>query len=256
MIPQPGIPLDRLDEEELARLLLDWAGAWQGEDPGRDAVDLYYQTISPRTVFLKNLAPGAQVLDMGAGDGGLARHLDWPHPARPDLALYALSLEDAPLFQRYAGVEIGDFEQAPMDFGGRRFDAAICAHFIEHMHSLDRSFDYLRDRLKPGARLYLEWPSPAARRLPPRADIIDQGLPVFISNFHDDKTHVQAWPMEQVLEQLSARGFVLETMGRVHMPWLADAMRLVAHRTDDVVRGTIALWLKTGFAQYLVASRG
>ncbi|RVT96920.1 class I SAM-dependent methyltransferase [Rhodovarius crocodyli] len=252
----PSLPADAMDEKALAEELLAWATDWEGHEvPAREMVEVAYHTVSPRSVFLKNLPQGSSVLDLGAGDGGLSNYLAWPAPDRSDLSLYALSLSEGALFDRYAGMELGDFEKAPMDFGGRQFDAAICAHFIEHMHGLDRTVEYLRERLKPGGRVYIEWPHPASGRFPTRHDFIGNGLPTSTTNFHDDPTHVEAWSMEQVTDALKAQGFALEAMGRIHLPWLADALKLVAHRHNDITCGTFAVWCKAGFAQYLVASR-
>ncbi|MDP3898199.1 MAG: methyltransferase domain-containing protein [Mesorhizobium sp.] len=251
----PTTSFDAMDEGELSALLLKWASTDERQTMSDSEIQTYMNTVIPRALFFKNLPMNARVLDLGAGDGGLSVYKEWPIPARKDVKMYALSLEWTERFEKYEAVELGDFEKMDPDFGGVRFDGVVCAHFIEHMTSIDHTLDYLDRRIAPGGRMYFEWPHAASKRLPKRQSFIDVGLPTFTTNFFDDQTHVDTWQMSDVAAGLAERGFQIESAGRTYMPYLADALKSIARRNNDIVCGTFAIWLKTGFAQYLVATK-
>ena len=96
---------------------------------GKERVVELYFTFHPRTSFLKTLPTGAHVVDIGAGDGSLSMFMDWPPPERRDLTLYAYSIEKGRLFDQFKRFEISDWNEAPPEFGGQKFDAIVCAHF-------------------------------------------------------------------------------------------------------------------------------
>lgn len=250
------VPTDTMTDEQLKRYLSSWISSQTPEAPSADVLDQYAHLISPRSVFLKNVPPSANVLDLGAGDGGLSIYKTWPpFMVRQDIKLYGLSLEWAEQFSRYEKVEIGNFETQNLSFGGTKFDAVLCSHFIEHISDLQIVFKYLEGKLAPAARVYFEWPHPISKRLPSRDFFLDQGLPVTTTNFFDDHTHNETWDMRNVIENIEQRGFVLESMGRTHFPFLADCLKDRAKVSGDMSTGTFAVWYKTGWAQYVVWSR-
>lgn len=223
-------------------------------DQGR-VMELYF-TFHPRTCFLKTLPREAQVADIGAGDGSLSVFLNWPSPERRDLALYAYSIEKGELFDQFQGYEISDWNEAPPEFGGRMFDAIVCAHFIEHIADPTSFAVWAQRKLKPGGRIYLEWPSPASLDLPSRAKLEEIGVPLVISRFDDDCTHNELPDCDAMIAALVSRGFVIETRGTVRLPWLEDEM--LAHFRDavDGFPRQAAFWSWTEWSQYLVVRRG
>src|SRR5689334_16007703 len=110
---------------------------WLSE-PGRPQLSpqdswLYYQLLRPSTVFIKTLRRNTQVLDFGAGLGGLVGLKNWPKPSRPDLRFFAYSLEYVADFEKYDGYEIGNFDLKPPRFHGIEFSAVFASHVIEHL---------------------------------------------------------------------------------------------------------------------------
>ena len=239
-----------------ARQIRDWFLApRKALLPARRVMELYF-TFHPRTAFLKNLPYGREVVDIGAGDGSLSVFLSWPAPERNDLELHAYSIEKGASFDKFRSYELSDWNLAPPEFNGRTFDAIVCAHFIEHIADPVSFVEWAARKLNPGGRVYLEWPSPASLALPSRTELDALGVPVMISNFHDDATHRDLPDGDAIQAACVARGFTIEARGVVRLPWLEDEM--LAHFRDDAdgFPRQAAFWSRTGWSQYLVLQRG
>lgn len=223
--------------------------------PRGRVMELYF-TFHPRTAFLKNLPLDSNVVDIGAGDGSLSTFASWPEPRRPDLGLYAYSLEKGSNFDKFDGYELGNWDVAPPEFEGRKFDAVVCAHFIEHIADPSSFSSWAARKLNAGGRVYLEWPSPAALNLPSRAELEPLGVPLMISRFDDDASHRELPDGDVIAAACIAHGFVIEGRGIVRLPWLEDEM--LAHFRDDadVFPRQAAFWSRTGWSQYLVLRLG
>jgi SAM-dependent methyltransferase len=163
----------------------DWFHAPRKSQLSRERVIELYFTFHPRTAFLKNLPRSASVVDIGAGDGSLSVFASWPEPKRTDLSLHAYSIEKGKSFDKFDSYELSDWNLAPPEFQGRKFDAIVCAHFIEHIADPVSFVDWAARKLNPGGRVYLEWPSPASLTLPPRSELEALGVPLMISRFDD-----------------------------------------------------------------------
>jgi len=218
-------------------------------------IDDYYATITPRSVFFKNIVPGGKLLDLGAGDGMMSVFRDWPAFKRTDIGMYAVSLAKGERFDQYDGYELGNFDDAFPDFGGRPFDAVLCAHFIEHIKDPERCIRWIAERLKPDGRLYLEWPHSVSKRMPSSSVFKALGLDVSTTRFSDDATHIEAWNIDLICGLLHRYGLMTEIVGRTHYPYLARAMRDVGIKTRNQVYGTFAIWGFVGWAQYVVAAK-
>lgn len=222
----------------------------------RDQVMELYFTFHPRTAFLKTLPAAARLVDIGAGDGTLSVFRSWPQPARKDLELYAYSIEKGKLFDDFSGFEISDWNLAPPEFKGTLFDAVVCAHFIEHIAEPASFVHWCQRKLKPGARVYVEWPSPASLDLPPRDELESLGVPLMVSRFDDDHTHRALPDRDAMQSDFASAGFVLETQGIIRLPLLEEEM--LAHFRDDAdgFPRQAAFWSRTGWSQYLVLRFG
>lgn len=209
-----------------------------------------------RTQFLKQLPPGAAVLDAGAGDGSLERFRGWLQPDRSDLRMFAYAAERGERFKFYEGHEIGFWPQQPPGFGGRKFDAIIACHFIEHLPDPAGFVQWAAGRLSPCGRIYLEWPSPYSLELPPLASFRDAGVPLVIANFHDDRTHEDLPETSAITEALVGAGAGIESQGVIRYPWLEE--ELLAHWQQgaaDTYALQAAFWSRTRWSQFVVASK-
>jgi SAM-dependent methyltransferase len=150
---------------------------------------------------------------------------------------------------------LSDWNAQPPDFGGRRFDAIVCAHFIEHIARPESLVEWAARKLRPGGRIYVEWPAPVSLALPKRDALERAGVNVMISHFNDDRTHRDLPDADAIVDAMHAAGLALETRGTVRLPWLED--EILAHHKDDAggFGRQAAFWSMTGWSQYLIASR-
>lgn len=220
---------------------------------GKDSVAQLYFTFHPRTAFLKTLPSDSEVVDIGAGDGSLSIFRSWPEPIRSDLRLYAYSIEKGKLFDDFSGYEISNWNIDQPDFDGKRFDAVVCAHFIEHIEDPLSLVAWAARKLRKGGRIYLEWPSPNSTSLPARAELEERGVPLIISRFDDDGTHQELPDGDAIVNAMLENGFKLESRGIVRLPWLEDEMLGHYRESEDGFYRQAAFWSYTGWAQYVVA---
>lgn len=233
--------------------LVSWLGAATTPALTKDQTIHYYHTSSPRTVFLKSVPSEGAGIDLGAGDGGTRKIRDWLHPPRPDIRLFAVSLEQNQGLAEYEERWIGDFEQNVPRFSRDTFDFILCCHFVEHIKDLWRFFGWVSSTLSPGGRIYIEWPHPDAKLQPRREDLFKLGYRPVITNFYDDATHVDAWNQEQLAEIAKSLGLRLTAWSQIKSPWVGDQMRNVALRGGgDDVDLTFAIWAHVGWAQYAI----
>jgi len=223
--------------------------------PARRVMELYF-TFHPRTSFLKNLPRDSKVVDIGAGDGSLSVFVNWPAPERSDLELHAYSIEKGASFDKFKSYELSDWNVAPPEFQGRRFDAVVCAHFIEHIADPQTFIDWAARKLNPGGRIYLEWPSPASLELPSRTELVPLGVDLMISAFHDDASHRELPDMDAISAACVASGFKIECRGIVRLPWLEDEMLAHFRKDADGFPRQAAFWSRTGWSQYLILQLG
>lgn len=223
----------------------------------RVEIDAYYQTVSPRNVFFKNLPHGSAVLDIGAGEGEMAFLRTWPEPQRPDLSLSGIALEPKPGLAAYTETSIGDFEKAFPTFSRGNFDAAVCCHFVEHLKDHFRFFHWLADVLRPGATAYIEWPHEMSAKMPPRTVLHEAGFDTYTVNFYDDDTH-RSPPLNMSAMKIGARGARLQItgQGRIKFPYLAELMRDHAVHEKDKSLLTMAIWASVGWSQYVLIEKG
>lgn len=243
-------PLDHLSESELQRTVLAWLRSHSPPSVTLEVAEQAYNLAQPRYVFLKSLPPGSGVLDLGAGEGSLSHYRSWPLLDRSDLRLFALALEKGRHFDNYERYELKDFEADSNVLVGAPLDAVVCAHFIEHMSTPDRAISFLGSRLRPGARVYLEWPHDVSTRMPPRSMLSDLGYSVSTVRFDDDQSHVEAWEIEAVCKLMSQFGFQIEAAGRVYLPYISDQLRNIGVDTKNETLLTLAIWSFVGWAQY------
>jgi 2-polyprenyl-3-methyl-5-hydroxy-6-metoxy-1,4-benzoquinol methylase len=235
--------------------MMSWVGESNAPTLTVPEIDNYSASVAPRSVWFKNLPVGSKLLDIGAGNGMMSAFKGWPAYARQDIKMYALSLFEGEHFAKYDGFELGNFEAQLPQFGDVNFNALLCAHFIEHLKDPERCIRWMSSRLSKNGKLYIEWPHSVSKRLPRNTIFKEKGLNVTTTNFFDDGTHVETWEMDFLANLLTKHGFVIQSAGRVCLPFLATQMKDHAKVSNNSVHSTFAVWFYTGWPQYLVAEK-
>lgn len=214
-------------------------------------IQTYWQS-HPRFQFMKFMtAPGAKVLDIGCGAGGLAAWKTWLEPIRPDLDFYGVDLGDNPRKELYAGFQQCNLEQDELDWSPLCFDNVMASHVLEHLHDPVNALARLIPRLTPGARIYIEIPAPASTTLPPAEEFRTLGWPMIISNFYDDGTHLQTFSLTELSLIAERLGLQVMAQGIIENRWLADQLMDHGIKSQDGETLLYGYWLATGWAHYM-----
>jgi SAM-dependent methyltransferase len=167
--------------------------------------------------------------------------------------LFAYSLDKGDNFHNYDGYELGNWDKGPPKFGGMKFDAIYSSHFIEHIRSAEDFVHWVASRLKPGGRVYIEWPSHESQFCPSIQELSPIGFGRITANFHDDLTHTTLPATEDVIRYLQDCGLTIDVQGIIRLPLFEEEL-LANHRdTGDIVALQFAYWLRTGWCQYVTA---
>jgi SAM-dependent methyltransferase len=153
--------------------------------------------------YLTYLEPGAEVLDVGCGNGmhsiKAARRCRWVAGVDGDRVSLGVALRES----RARGVANIGFLAAQLEDGlpvaSGRFDTVICLDLLEHVHHRDLVLGEIRRVLKPGGRLLLAVPNRATswkRRLE-RAGLFA----------YSDPDHKIEYTLEELEQELGRSGF-------------------------------------------------
>jgi SAM-dependent methyltransferase len=130
----------------------------------------------------------------------------------------------------------------------RSFDLVVSSHTIEHLKDGLAVVERLCAKVKPGGRLYLEWPSVESTTCPVR------GLGL---RFDDDPSHRQTYALDDVRRIVERQGLRVERAGP-RRQWLRVLLApfLVPYHSIRLGRPVLYdLWDVTGFANSLHAIR-
>ena len=229
----------------------------------RDYLVYNYWATHPRYIFFKSLPRDAALLDIGAGSGGTAVWREWGNPHRHDIRLFGFDLPpDAnnhewksthvDLYEKW---QYGNLETTPLDFDDAFFDGAMASNVLEHLR---RPFDVLKalfEKLKPGARVYIEVPTVASKSLPTSHDLAARGMQVMVANFYDDNTHIETYPLTAIAEAARSTGYVVDGGGVVRHPFLEELMWQYGLDHNDSELLLHGYWSITGWVQYIILRR-
>jgi hypothetical protein len=208
----------------------------------------------PRRRFIKQVAKGACLLDIGAGSGGLAAWKEG-EPRRADIRLFGVDQRMGEHAALYEAWEVVNLDTGKPRFPGIRFDAFYASHLIEHLASPDDLVQYMACVANERAEVYFEWPSPKTQFFPTSVAFEHEtGLHVLPLNFFDDHTHKATFDIGTVSAMLARSGFETVESGEIDLGEIAIEHMARGKRLGGGWFGT-GLWSIVGWASYVHAQR-
>lgn len=205
--------------------------------------------LNPRYAYVPAPVEGAsiRILDIGAEpeDGRIAKTL-FPASHFEAVNVRPLGAGQRDAFDVY---HLRDLNKDDLSFlADDGFDYVISSHTIEHLDDGLRTVGQMCAKVRPGGRIYLEWPSVESKTFPIRG---------FGLNFYDDDTHIGTFRRQEIAAVLTANGFEIEYSGFRRM-WLRILLSplLVIRRSLNQRRLVLYdLWDLTGFCYVIRATR-
>lgn len=166
--------------------------------------------------FVRHLAPVAEALDLGCGDGRLTRELRAERLTAADVSRVALerarqALPEAEL------VQLQPDEPLPLE--DSRFDLVLCAETLEHVRDVQLLLSEARRVLRPGGTLALT--APAHGRLTGVAILVGG----FERRFDPLSPHLRFLTRRSLRRLLEEMGFEVASLRREGGTLLALATR-------------------------------
>jgi SAM-dependent methyltransferase len=213
----------------------------------------------PRIRFIRQLAAGAKVLDVGCGQ---FRTLNKLRQQRPDLQFCAVDVLPVESFcpHQVAFSQV-DLETQLLPFPDEEFDAIFFCHVLEHLARPLLFLSEAKRVLKPGGQLYVEGPSTRSLFLPSFSFLKSRGSFQAVGddlNFYDNFTHIRPLTKRSVqmfLELAACEsqeiGYVRNPIKTMMSPFLV-LLGLVLLRRRWLCVG---LWELAGWSVYAIGSK-
>lgn len=183
--------------------------------------------------FILSIPKTSTILDVGCGNNS-------PYKVKTVLP-----------HSNYTGLDIGDYNQskvnladayiltAPDKFAktiaefGRKFDAVICSHNLEHCNDRQATLLAILSSIRKGGQLYLSFPCEASTKFPKRSGTL---------NYFDDKTHVDNPPdFDKIKTILKSYGYKIIVEERNYRPTLLRTLGLILE-PFSMIRKKSAAW--------------
>lgn len=158
--------------------------------------------------------------------------------------------EDFARMEAFYELDLSKGDLSPVPDG--HFDVILLAHVIEHVRNGLELLKALAGKLKPGGKIYVEWPGPRSLTLPSAVGTL---------NFCDDDTHVRVYDLKEVANALLDEGFRVLKAGTRRDPWkLAMFPAGLAHNAVRRLLGRPlstdgGMWDGLGFAEFIYAEK-
>lgn len=198
--------------------------------------------------FLSRLPPKSEILDVGCGSNSpyLVKSLF------PDCTYTGIDVDDyrqtkPNLADHYVIADRHRFPDSVLAFG-KKFDAVISSHNLEHCDNRDETLDAMTKVVKDGGRLYISFPSEMSVTFPSREGCL---------NYYDDPTHKSVPPdFGAVVDFLSRRGFSILYSAKRYQPRLFWTLGLVSEPVSKCLGRMQGTWEYYGFKSIIWAQKG
>ena len=197
--------------------------------------------------FLKRLPSKSEILDVGCGYNSpyLIKSLF------PDYIYTGIDVEDCGqtkpnLADHYVLVDSHLFPESVLAFG-KKFDAIISSHNLEHCDSRDDTLEAMMIVLKDGGRLYMSFPSETSVTFPSRKGCLI---------YYDDPTHKSVPPdFGAIIDLLSRRGFSILYSVKRYQPLFFWTIGLVSEPISKHFGRVQGTWEYYGFESIIWAQK-
>lgn len=146
-----------------------------------------------------------------------------------------------------------DLEKGSLDaVPDGKFDVVLFAHVIEHVRNGEAVLKTLAKKLKPGGKIYVEWPGPHSLTLPSAVGTL---------NFCDDDTHVRVYDLKDVANALLDAGCKVIKAGtrrdpvKLSMFPMGLAFSLLRRMLGMRMITHGGMWDGMGFAEFIYAEK-
>jgi SAM-dependent methyltransferase len=214
-------------------------------------IDEYWH-FHPRFLFFKSTLENARLADLGAGSGGMMSWRHWGVPARTDLQMYAVDITKGQFFDQYVDYDVVVLGETKTKFSDGFFDAFVLSHIVEHIENRPHFAAEVARLARPGARMYIEWPSTWSGRSVSRSALESLGIHSSTLNFFDDPTHLELLSIDDVELLFRRKGFTTVNSGTITNDYLAPELFRCGYAEADPETTTYALWLMFRFSTYLI----
>ena len=195
-----------------------------------------------------------RILDVGCGNNSPSVTKRWfpgCHYSGADIQRYNLDSEDEAAMDEFflLGADGSGYDAIP----DGSYDFVILNHVIEHMRDPRPVLKMLCAKLKPGALIWIAFPSLRSMILPSSADETLQ--------FCDDPTHVYVPGVREVANVLLANGVRVLHAGRSReglLTTLADSLKLLKRLLARALTGRFSgrgMWYLLGFEDHVLGQR-
>lgn len=188
-----------------------------------------------------------RLLDVGCGNHSVRQAKLWFPECEyygVDQGVYNNDEEDFAMMESFFQLDLehDELDAIPDEF----FDVIVMNHVIEHLWQGDRVLPRVVRKLRPGGRLYVEFPAERSLSFPRMRGTL---------NFCDDLTHVRVYDIKEVANILLENGLRITRAG-VRRDW-RRMLLFPALLVRGVLRGAPAgaFWDIMGFAEFVYAYR-
>lgn len=188
----------------------------------------------------KTLAPGARILEVGAGSGALALRLQ-------DAGFDVVATDLEPSQPWMHALDLDNPSASDVAIG--RLGMIVCVETMEHLENPRAALRSMRSLLEPGAKLLVSTPN--VTHPGSRLKTLLTGVPwLFGPDAYYDSGHITPLPDWLLVEHMRASGFDDMQIERAGDIGIESRPRLLAHRVE------MALLRLLGVKQAFVAGDG